>query len=40
MGQRQTRDRGLDAGGCVCSGDIKDWFVDIHGEVIGQNTKT
>lgn len=35
IGQRQMRDRELDTGGCVCSGDIKDWSVDIHGEVIG-----
>lgn len=32
--------QGMDAGGRVCSGDIKDWSVDIHGEVTGQNSKT
>lgn len=30
----------VDAGGCVCSGDIKDWSVDIHSEDTGQNSKT
>lgn len=31
---------GVDTGGCVCSGDIKDWSVDIHSEDTGQNSKT